>query len=122
MRFLGDIPIAGATLRHLEQQGHDAISVRDRLVPTAPDAEILRLAVAERRVILCFDLDFGTLVALSGERLPSVVTFRTRRRKAAFINQRLDDVLPQIVEDLAKGVLATVEDRRVRIRRLPVGK
>ena len=62
----------------------------------------------------------ATLVALSGEPLPSVITFRTSKQHAAYLKARLDELLPEIQQDLLKGVLATVEDDRVRIRMLPI--
>ena len=118
MKFLGDIPISRRTLQYLQNQGHDAVAAGERLAPTASDAEIIRLAASEERVILCFDLGFAELVALSGEKLPSLITFRTTRQQPDFINSRLDDVLPEIMEDLERGALATVEDHRVRVRPL----
>ncbi len=120
MKFLGDIPISRRTLQHLQNQGHDAVATGERLAPTASDAEIIRLAANEGRVILCFDLGFAELVALSGEKLPSLITLRTARQQPDFINRRLDEVLPEIAEDLERGALATVEDHRVRVRPLPV--
>ena len=71
-------------------------------------------------MILCFDLDFAALVALSRERLPSVITFRTSLHSPAYVNQRLDAVLPEIEPEIARGALATVEDGRVRVRSLPI--
>ncbi|NLU19836.1 MAG: DUF5615 family PIN-like protein [Phycisphaerae bacterium] len=59
MRFLGDIPFGRATLDYLRRQGHDVIGVCDRLPPNASDEEIVRLAITENRIILCFDLDFS---------------------------------------------------------------
>ena len=120
MKFLGDVAIAQLTIDHLRRQGHNAIRVVDRLPPTASDAEIVRLATTEGRVILCFDLDFGALVALAGGRSPSVVTFRTTKQRPTYINRRLDAILEDIEEDLLRGALATVEDHRVRVRSLPV--
>jgi|WetSurMetagenome_2_1015567.scaffolds.fasta_scaffold563296_2 predicted nuclease of predicted toxin-antitoxin system len=120
MRFLTDIPIGRATVLHLIEQGHDAVGVGACLSPQASDAEIIRHAAAEERVIICFALDFAALVALSGERLPSVITFRTSKHQAQFINRRLDTVLPDIAADLSRGALATVEDQRVRLRSLPL--
>ena len=120
MKFLADIPIGRATLQHLKLQGHDAISVRDRLPPTSPDPDIIRLAAAEERIILCFDLGMAELVALSGQVLPSVITLRTSRHGVEFVNQRLDSIIPEIASELLRGVLATVEDHRVRVRSLPI--
>ena len=118
MKFLGDIPISSRTLQHLQNQDHDAVAAREQLAPTASDAEIIRLAASESRVILCFDLGLAELVALSGEKLPSLITFRTTRQQPDFINSRLDEVLPEIAGDLERGALATVEDHRVRVRPL----
>ena len=120
MKFIGDVPIGRATIQHLRSAGHDAIPMRDRLSATADDAEVVRIAAAEGRIVLCFDLDIATIVSLSGAGAPSVITFRTSRRHAAFLNARLDAVLPELEPDLRSGVLATVEDSRVRLRVLPV--
>lgn len=120
MKFLADIPIGRATTAYLQKHGHDCVRVADRLLPTASDSEIVRLAAIENRVIICFDLGMASIVALSGHKLPSVITFRTKRQSAEVINAKLDAILPALSADLENGVLATVEDRRVRVRRLPV--
>jgi predicted nuclease of predicted toxin-antitoxin system len=120
VKFLGDVPIGRATIEFLRQAGHDVVRAADRLSGTAADAELVQLAIGEDRVVLCFDLDFGAIVAASGERRPSVITFRTTRRSAAFINERLKNALSEIEGDLSRGVLVTIEDRRVRVRPLPV--
>ena len=123
MRFLGDISIGRATLDHLRRRGHDCMGVTARLPPTASDREIVDLAVAESRVLLCFDLDFGAIVSLSKLCRPSIITFRTSLRGATSLNARLDVILPELEEDLQAGALVTVEDHRARVRRLsaPVG-
>ena len=36
------------------------------------------------------------------------------------LNRRLRQVLSTLEEDVADGIIATVEDNKVRIRRLPV--
>jgi predicted nuclease of predicted toxin-antitoxin system len=120
MKFIGDIPIARATLERLSLAGHDAISVRDRLSPKASDPEILRLAAMEGRVVICFDLGLADLVALSRQPLPSVITFRTSRHRADYMTRRQESVLPDIADDLKRGALVTIEDARVRVRPLPV--
>jgi predicted nuclease of predicted toxin-antitoxin system len=120
VRFLCDIPIGRSTIEHLRAQGYDVAAVSERLSPRASDADIVALALAEDRIVLCFDLDFGALVSLSRRSLPSVVTFRTSQRSAVIVNARLDAILPALASELTTGVLATVEDQRVRVRRLPI--
>ena len=120
MRFLADIPIGRSTIEYLKGSGHDVLRVSDRLSATASDSEIVRLAVAESRIVLCFDLGVAQLVALSGKQLPSIVTLRMTRQSALFVNERLGAVLPMIAEELDRGALAAVEDFRVRVRSLPI--
>jgi len=52
---------------------------RDQQLMKLPDAEILQKARSENRIVLTFDLDFGDLLAASGENLPSVIIFRLRK-------------------------------------------
>jgi predicted nuclease of predicted toxin-antitoxin system len=119
MRFLCDIPIGRETIEFLRAGGHDVAGVRDRLPSTASDPQIIDVAQAEQRVILCFDLDFAALVAVSRKRWPSVVTLRLSRHQSRYVNQRLGVTLPELV-DLRAGFLAMVEDHRLRIRELPI--
>lgn len=120
MKFLGDIPIGRSTLDFLRNLGHDCIAARERLAPNTTDPEILRLAAAEGRTVICFDLGMSALVALSGERLPSVITFRTSRQSASYLNTLLAELLPQLESALASGSLVTIDDARARVRPLPV--
>lgn len=121
MRFLCDIPISATTVSALVAAGHDCALVRDTLGPRAADVQIVGLALDDQRIIICFDLDFGALVATSRRKLPSVITLRTSLHSAAFVTHRILAALPTVADDLATGALVTVEDRRVRVRRLPLG-
>jgi len=44
--------------------------------PTLGDDEVVKKTVAEGRVVLRHDFDFGHIVAVSGATVPSVITFR----------------------------------------------
>ncbi|MBI3758664.1 MAG: DUF5615 family PIN-like protein [Deltaproteobacteria bacterium] len=120
MKFLGDIPISRNTVEFLTARGHDAIRSVQHLAPTAADREIVQLAIAQQRILLCFDLDFSAIVARSGESRPSVITFRTKRRTAAYINSRLEAVLAEVGGELDQGLLVTVEEERIRVHGLPI--
>jgi len=65
------------------------------------------------------DLDFGYLMAVSHEQLPSVILFRLGNESSERVNQRLASILNRREIDWASGVFATVTDSTFRVRRLP---
>jgi len=62
MRILADAHIGWLIVRHLESLGHDVLRAAT-LPPSTSDAEVLKRAVGEGRVILTSDKDFGELVS-----------------------------------------------------------
>lgn len=122
MKLLLDIPFARSTAGFLRSCGHDVIHVIDRLSASSSDRAIVELASTESRVILCFDLDFGMLVATARAAAPSVLTFRTTRRGAQFVEKTLAEILPRVENDLERGALVTIDDHSVRIRPLPISE
>ena len=99
--------------------GHDALHLREQGLQRLPDAEIVAKAVAEHRIVLTHDLDFGRIVALSGARVPSVVTFRLGDMRAGEVNRQLDELIARFAADLELGALISVTDQGIRIRHLP---
>jgi predicted nuclease of predicted toxin-antitoxin system len=85
----------------LNSQGHDATHLRDQGLQRLPDGEIFDKAIAESRVVVTFDLDFGEIVALCKGRKAGVILFRLRNTRTAFVIQRLSDVLSECAEALA---------------------
>jgi predicted nuclease of predicted toxin-antitoxin system len=120
LRFIGDIPIARSTLDRLRELGHQCVHCSQVLDPKASDGAIIELAARESAIVLCFDIDLPTIVARSGHPGPTVVLFRTTRQSAPSITARLERLLDLIEAESARGALITVEDDRVRVRRLPI--
>ena len=121
MRFLADMGVAGRIVEWLRSEGHDAVHLRDEGLHRLPNGEIFRKAAEERRIVLTFDLDFGEILALSGDASVSVVLFRLRNTSTPFVLGRLKTVLADSGESLEKGAVVIVEDGRHRMRRLPLG-
>jgi len=120
MRILADVHISPRTVEFPRSLGHDTIRVSDALAATAADDEIVAEAIRDRRVILTQDLDFSAIVALSGRAVPSVVSLRLTSSRIETVNARLDQLLPAIESDVMHGALVTVEDSRIRTRKLPL--
>ncbi|MDH3599115.1 MAG: hypothetical protein OEU26_05685, partial [Candidatus Tectomicrobia bacterium] len=60
------------------------------------------------------------LVAASGARLPSVITFRLRNMRPDRVNGTLQSILSQHVEALEQGAMISVTEGQVRVRHLPL--
>jgi predicted nuclease of predicted toxin-antitoxin system len=78
--------------------------------------------LAEKRVVITHDLDFGELVAASRAHLPSVITFRLRNVAADHVNRYLEIILADYQERLAAGVVISVTERQIRVHSLPIGE
>ena len=105
----------------LQEQGHEALHLRDQGLQRLPNGEIFTKAISERRVILTFDLDFGEIAALARGRKASVVVFRLHNTRTEHVLERLATVLAECSSALEKGAVVVIEESRYRIRSLPVG-
>jgi predicted nuclease of predicted toxin-antitoxin system len=120
MKFLADAGISPKTVAFLNGAGHDAVHVRKIGLQRATDAEIVRRARQEGRIVLTFDLDFGEILALGVADTPSVVIFRLSDETSASVNWRLGAVIAERRSELEAGALIVVEDGRYRMRPLPM--
>lgn len=118
--LLADMNISPLTVAALRDAGWDILRVSDRLSKFATDPEILAFARQEGRVILTQDLDFSTLLALGGHNRPSLITLRLSDTDPAQVTARLIQILPQLQERLEQGCAATVDERTLRVRHLPL--
>lgn len=120
MRLLADLHIAPRTVQFLRTLGHDVLRVTDLLPATASDEIIVERAAQDQRIILTQDLDMTAIIALSRRQYPSLVTLRLSSVRIEFVNTVLQRTLPVLEYDLRQGALVTIEDHRIRVRRLPL--
>ncbi|MEK6680389.1 MAG: DUF5615 family PIN-like protein [Nitrospirota bacterium] len=83
---------------------------------------MIKKALAEKRIILTMDLDFGYLMAISKSNLPSVIIFRLENESPKNVNKRLEKVLAESVDALKSGAVIAVLEHAYRIRTLPIEK
>jgi predicted nuclease of predicted toxin-antitoxin system len=120
LRFLVDMNLSPRIVIDLSQQGWDILRVSQVLPMDTEDSEILEFARQENRVIITQDLDFSSLLALGGYEKPSLITFRLSVPEPETITRKLLELLPHIEDRLAEGCAVTIDDRKVRVRRLPI--
>jgi predicted nuclease of predicted toxin-antitoxin system len=101
--------------------GHDAVHVRDLGLAAASDQAVFEHAARDSRIIVTADLDFGDIMAASGNASVSVILLRLRNPLPASSLQRLALVLTEAGDALAAGAVVVVTEDRIRIRTLPIG-
>jgi predicted nuclease of predicted toxin-antitoxin system len=121
VKFLADMGISPLTVKALCQEGYDAIHLQEQGLGRLADSAILEKAKQEMRVVLTCDLDFGELLAVSNQVLPSVIIFRRLPTYTpTYITSRLLDALSEYTQDLTTGAILIIEESRYRLRRLPI--
>lgn len=122
MRFLLDMNLSTDVAVWLRSQGHDAVHLRELGLQELGDEAVFARAVAEKRAVLTFDLDFADIAAAAGQARVAAIMFRLRSAQTARIIDRLQSVLVSAHQALASDAVVIVEEARMRIRRLPIGR
>jgi predicted nuclease of predicted toxin-antitoxin system len=120
MKFLGDMGISPQSIAFLRKQGIEAVHLHELGLEQLPDAEIVQKAQEEGHIVLTHDLDFGELLAQSGANVPSIVIFRLQNMRPDNVNRYLQILVTEHRVALSKGAIVTVDETRIRVRRLPI--
>jgi predicted nuclease of predicted toxin-antitoxin system len=120
MRLLLDMNLSPTLCSRLAAGGHDVIHWSSVGDIRAPDSTLLGYASAHDMTVVTHDLDFGALLAASHAAGPSVIQFRTQDiLSAAFVDVMLS-TLNRFEVELREGALVVIDERRSRVRILPI--
>lgn len=120
LSFLADMPVSGDTVAALRDLGYDVLHARDLGLFRADDEEILQEAVQQGRIVLTMDLDFGTLLAMSGTVCPGVIIFRLPFATPDQVTSLLLATLDELPEDQVLRHILIIEEHHIRSRPLPI--
>ncbi len=114
MRFLLDENAEYRIARWLRADGHDVTAVAIDYGGGLNDANVLRIAVDERRIIVTNDTDFGELVF--ARRLPhaGVILFRLGPVDASEKWTRLEEALKTVGADFVDFLVIDIKGLRLR--------
>jgi predicted nuclease of predicted toxin-antitoxin system len=88
--------------------------------PKALDAEIMTFAKANGFVVFTHDLDFGSILAVTHARGPSVIQARVEDPVPATIGEAVVEAIAGNKAHLERGALITLDPDKLRVRILPI--
>lgn len=120
-KLLADENIHVDVVQFLRGRGIDVLDVTEEGIFGAADVDLLRRAVAEDRVVLTHDRDFGTLAILAGEPVFGIVYLRPGHIDPHFTIETIE-VLLREEHDLSPPFILVAQRRNsrvtIRVRRL----
>ena len=116
-----DMNLSPEWVKVLESDGWPAVHWSTIGDPRASDATIMEWAATHEYVVFTHDLDFGAILALSHATSPSVLQVRAADVMPAHLGDAILAALKQHEADLSSGALVVVDERRSRVRVLPIG-
>ena len=103
MRFLLDEQLPAGLVARLEGEGHQATHVCSTLGYGASDSAVAREAVRLQAALMTKDVDFVQRSVISALSCP-IVWIRLGNVSNAGLWQRLQPILPRVVEEINQGV------------------
>jgi predicted nuclease of predicted toxin-antitoxin system len=120
MKILLDMNLSPRWAGMLAQRGFPAIHWHDVGDPAAADRAIMDWARENDYVIFTHDLDFGALLAATGNQGPSVIQVRTQDLFPEALIDIVISALNQFRDEFDEGALVTIDPDRRRVRLLPI--
>lgn len=120
LKLVIDMNLSPAWVPVLADAGIEAVHWADLGRPDAADRVLFSWAREHGHVVFTHDLDFGAMLALTAARSPSVFQFRTQDVSPAALAARAIAALRRFERELLAGALVVVDERRERVRLLPL--
>lgn len=120
MKLLVDMNLSPVWVEVLIDAGFEAVHWSTVGAPGAPDTVLLSWSRTNHHFVLTHDLDFGALLALTEAAGPSVIQVRTQDVTPTHLAGILIATLRQHEDALQNGALIILDERRARVRVLPL--
>ena len=114
MKFLIDAGVGKKVEEALKNKGHDVKSILD-LNAAITDLSILELALAEKRIVVTMDKDFGELVFNSGFDHEGVLLLRLENMNGEQKTEIINHIIEKFADSI-QGNYCVFKKGRFRIR------
>ncbi|MBS4028293.1 MAG: DUF5615 family PIN-like protein [Ignavibacteriales bacterium] len=115
-----DMNLSPAWVPILQQAGFEVFHRSELGAADAPDAELFSWDREQGAIVFTHDMDFGTLLALTGAEAPSVFQIRTYDMTPAVLGNRAIQLLRRFESQLNAGALVVADELKERVRLLPL--
>ncbi len=116
MKVLLDENLSPAHAARLRETGHDAIAVPDIGPSSASDAEVRSVAIAQGRILVTLDADFGNILRYPVAHTPGVIWLRLHPPAETKIQEALERCLTKLAYNVLAAKLVVVDEDKIRIR------
>ena len=120
IRLLIDMNLSPEWALELARHGYSALHWSTVGDPRAADTAIMAWARANSCAVFTHDLDFGTILALTHADGPSVLQVRGQNILPEHMGPLVLAALRQYETELISGALVVVEEKKSRVRVLPL--
>lgn len=120
MKFLIDMNLSPQWISVFESAGWEAHHWSFIGKPNAPDQEIFEYAKSNGYIIFTHDLDFGAILAATNTEFPSVIQVRVQDVTPEHLSGYIISALHQFEKHLNDGALITIDEKKYRVRILPL--
>jgi predicted nuclease of predicted toxin-antitoxin system len=120
MKLLLDMNLSPLWVETLTDGGFEVVHWASVGSANALDSNIMQYAEWNGYAVCTQDLDFGIILAATGNDRPSVVQIRADRALPHEIGIQVVDALKLFELELDAGALVTVNPKKTRVRALPL--
>lgn len=106
--LLADENINLRVVKHLRECGFDVLEIKETPHVAQPDVGLLRIALAQNRVIITHDRDFGRLAVAAMEPMVGILYLRPGHKDASFTIETLNAVLGSELDVTPPFILVAV--------------
>jgi len=120
MRLLLDQGLPRSSAEILRNKGWDIQHTGEIGMSRATDRQILEYARDEQRIVITLDSDFHAILAVENLNSPSVVRIRQEGLRGLELAELVEKIWSKIGKQLENGAMATITEKAIRIRKIPL--